>query len=59
MPLCVVLLSVSLPGQALLQNLNLLQGATMGVDWIASVPSRAEINGLNELRIHNGYVEVE
>lgn len=38
---------------------DLLNAAVLGVDWIASNASRAQITGLNELRLYNGYVEVE
>ena len=38
---------------------NLLDNASVGVDWIASNTSRVVINSLEELNLRNGYVEVE
>ena len=55
--LIVAFLSTPAVSKALL--FDLLNAAVLGVDWIASNASRAQITGLNELRLHDGYVEVE
>ncbi|MDF1761921.1 MAG: hypothetical protein P1U57_00795 [Oleibacter sp.] len=39
--------------------LDLLTSSAMGVDWIASNTSRAQITSLNQLRLYNGYVDVQ
>lgn len=53
------LLLFSTPVNSLPLLLDLLISAIWGVDWITSDTSRAEITSLKELRLHDGYVEVE
>lgn len=53
------ILLISAPVNSLPLLLDLLTSAIWGVDWIASNASRAQITALNELRLHDGYVEVE
>lgn len=50
-------LSGPMIGHALL--FDLLSAAVLGVDWITSNASRAQITGDDQLRLHDGYVEVE
>lgn len=57
--LALLLMLCSAPAKSLPLLLDMLVSAIWGVDWVATNSSRAQLTVANELRLHDGYVEVE